>query len=171
MDLFEAAALRLKQQLAVAQDKEVAHLLGLSPRAWAGRKQSGSFPEKELRALAQQRPELGIDVDYVLTGEGMRHITGRLGAKEQALADAALTAGIAAAGDKERAAAVVGGRLSAKETATLTAGVAMPMPAEVTDEARLLAAFRASDSAGRAAILLSAQGVAMLAQRKTKEGR
>ncbi len=68
MNFFEEATLRLKQQLAVTQDKEVAHFLGLSPRAWAGRKQGSTFPEKELRALAQQRPELGIDVEYVLTG-------------------------------------------------------------------------------------------------------
>ena len=69
MENFEEAALRLKQQLGVSQDKEVASHLGLSPRAWAGRKQSNSFPEKELRALAQQRPDLGLDVEYVLTGE------------------------------------------------------------------------------------------------------
>ena len=69
MNFFEEAALRLKQQLGVSQDKEVASHLGLSPRAWAGRKQSNSFPEKELRALAQQRPDLGLDVEYVLTGE------------------------------------------------------------------------------------------------------
>lgn len=68
MNFFEEAALRLKQQLGVSQDKEVASHLGLSPRAWAGRKQSNSFPEKELRALAQQRPDLGLDVEYVLTG-------------------------------------------------------------------------------------------------------
>ncbi len=68
MNFFEEATLRLKQQLQKTQDKEIAATLGLSPRAWAGRKQSGSFPEKELRALAQQRPELGIDVEYVLTG-------------------------------------------------------------------------------------------------------
>ena len=68
MNFFEEAALRLKQQLGVSQDKEVASHLGLSPRAWAGRKQSNAFPEKELRALVQQRPELGIDVEYVLTG-------------------------------------------------------------------------------------------------------
>lgn len=77
MNFFEEATLRLKQQLAVTQDKEVAHFLGLSPRAWAGRKQGSTFPEKELRALAQQRPELGIDVGYVLTGvhRGQEHLT------------------------------------------------------------------------------------------------
>ncbi len=68
MNFFEEATLRLKQQLAVTQDKEVASYLGLSPRAWAGRKQSENFPEVELYALAAKRPDLKINVDYVLTG-------------------------------------------------------------------------------------------------------
>ena len=68
MNFFEEATLRLKQQLQKTQDKEIAATLGLSAQSWAGRKKRNSFPEKELRALAQQRPELGIDVEYVLTG-------------------------------------------------------------------------------------------------------
>lgn len=68
MNFFEEATLRLKQQLRATQDKEIAAALGLSAQSWAGRKKRSSFPEKELRALAQQRPELGIDVEYVLTG-------------------------------------------------------------------------------------------------------
>ncbi len=43
-------------------------MLGIGEKAFNARKKRGSFPEKELRALAQQRPELGIDVEYVLTG-------------------------------------------------------------------------------------------------------
>lgn len=68
MNFFDEAALRLKQQLRLNQDKDVAAALGMSPRAWTGRKTNKSFPETELRALAQQRPELRIDVHYVLTG-------------------------------------------------------------------------------------------------------
>lgn len=68
MNSFEEAALRLKQQLRVKTDKEVAEAIGLSAVAWVGRKNRGNFPEKELRALAQQRPDLGLDVEYVLTG-------------------------------------------------------------------------------------------------------
>ncbi len=71
MNFFEEATLRLKQQLQTTQDKEVAAALGLSAQAWVGRKNRGNFPEKELRALAQQRPELAIDVEYVLTGGRM----------------------------------------------------------------------------------------------------
>ena len=72
MNYFDEATLRLKQRLGVTQDKELAHFLGLSPRAWAGRKQTGAFPEKELYALAAKRTELNIDVDYVLTGQAGR---------------------------------------------------------------------------------------------------
>ncbi len=71
MENFEEAALRLKQELRVKADKDVAGALGLSPVAWVGRKKRGKFPEVELRALAQQRPELAIDVEYVLTGGRM----------------------------------------------------------------------------------------------------
>lgn len=59
---------RLKVALRAGKDKEVAEALGLSEKAFNARKARNSFPEKELRALAQQRPELGIDVGYVLTG-------------------------------------------------------------------------------------------------------
>ncbi|RMX18994.1 hypothetical protein EBQ34_01165 [Vandammella animalimorsus] len=68
MNFFDEASLRLKQQLKVTEDKQAAETLGMTGNAWTMRKRRGSFPEKELRALAQQRPELGIDVEYVLTG-------------------------------------------------------------------------------------------------------
>lgn len=65
---FDDALLRLKRQVGTLEDQQVADLLGLKKGAFSARKSRGSFPEKELRALAQQRPELGIDVEYVLTG-------------------------------------------------------------------------------------------------------
>jgi collagenase-like PrtC family protease len=65
---FEAALLRLKGALALQADKDVAAVLGMGASAFNQRKRRGSFPEEELRALAQQRPDLGIDVHYVLTG-------------------------------------------------------------------------------------------------------
>ena len=68
MDFFSDSLLRLKHYLRVSKDQEVANALGLSKTAFSERKKRNSFPEKELRALAQQRPELGIDVEYVLTG-------------------------------------------------------------------------------------------------------
>lgn len=68
MTYFDEATLRLKQQLKVHLDKDVAELLGLSKRAWVGRKKSGNFPQTELFALSAKRPDLGIDVPYVITG-------------------------------------------------------------------------------------------------------
>lgn len=68
MDFFEEAALRLKQQLKVKEDKEVAAFLGISASALNMRKKRGNFPEKELYALAAKRPDLNLDVHYVLTG-------------------------------------------------------------------------------------------------------
>lgn len=68
MNLFSDCLDRLKPFLRVSKDQEVAAALGLSKTAFSERKKRGSFPDRELRALAQQRPELGIDVEYVLTG-------------------------------------------------------------------------------------------------------
>lgn len=68
MDFFSDSLARLKHHLRVSKDGEVAAALGLSKTAFSERKKRGSFPEKELRALADLRPDLGIDVDYVLTG-------------------------------------------------------------------------------------------------------
>ena len=88
MNLFNEVALRLKQQLQVTEDQQVAELLGLSKHAWMGRKKRESFPEKELYALAAKRPELNLDVDYVLTGiTGEAHA--RLAAQRQDIARAA----------------------------------------------------------------------------------
>ena len=69
MDFFSDALSRLKYVLHVSKDGEVAEALGFSKTAFSERKKRGSFPTDELRALAQRRPDLGIDVDYVLTGE------------------------------------------------------------------------------------------------------
>ena len=68
VDFSEATLSRLKAALGKSKDKGAAELLGMGEKAFNARKTRGSFPEKELRALAQQRPEMGIDVDYVLTG-------------------------------------------------------------------------------------------------------
>ncbi len=75
MNFFDEAALRLKQQLKVTENKQVAEALGMTGNAWTMRKRRDAFPEMELRALAQQRPELGIDVEYVLTGGPSVHAT------------------------------------------------------------------------------------------------
>lgn len=68
MNFFEEATMRLKQQLGVTQDKEIAEALGLSPQSWAGRKKRNLWPEKEFLALMAKRPDLGLDFDYVTLG-------------------------------------------------------------------------------------------------------
>lgn len=75
MKFFEEIALRLKQQLKVTEDKQLAEALGMTGKAWTARKRRESFPEEKLWALAAQRPD--IDVGYVLTGikKGEEHST------------------------------------------------------------------------------------------------
>lgn len=87
MSLFEGALLRTKEQLGVQSDKEVAARLGLSATAFSDRKKRDAFPEDKLRALAQQQPELGIDVAYILTGKAQweRAVEGAAGAGTGAL--------------------------------------------------------------------------------------
>lgn len=70
MDIFEIerALLRLKEMVNVKTDKDIAALLGMDVSAFNKRKKRNSFPERELLALAEARPELGIDTYYVLTG-------------------------------------------------------------------------------------------------------
>jgi hypothetical protein len=81
MNFFEEASLRLKQQLKLQTDKEVAELLGLSQRAWVGRKSRNNFPETELYALNSKRPELDIDIVYVMTGVPVKQQTETLAEK------------------------------------------------------------------------------------------
>jgi len=68
MDLFSDSLDRLKHYLRVSKDQEVASALGLSKTAFSERKKRGSFPIKEVFALAARCPELGIDPDWVVTG-------------------------------------------------------------------------------------------------------
>lgn len=69
MSPFEEIMSRLKHSLRVSKDQEVADAIGMKKAAFSSRKTRNAFPEKELRILAIKRPELGIDVDYVLHGE------------------------------------------------------------------------------------------------------
>ena len=68
VDFFSEALVRLKHQLRVSKDGEVATALGLSKTAFSERKKRGSFPEAELRTLARDKPELQLDPDLVLFG-------------------------------------------------------------------------------------------------------
>lgn len=73
MSFFEEATLRLKQQLKVSEDRQVAEILGMTSQAFVMRKKRGSFPEKELWALVAQRPDLKLDVGYILNGISKSH--------------------------------------------------------------------------------------------------
>lgn len=66
---FRAALLRLKHELFVSQDQEVAAAIGITRAALNDRKRRGSFPEDKLFALIARRPDLGIDPAYVMTGK------------------------------------------------------------------------------------------------------
>lgn len=68
MENFQGVLLRLKEQLGVETDKEVAELLGMTVKAFTARKSRGSFPEDKLLALVARRPELLLDADYILMG-------------------------------------------------------------------------------------------------------
>lgn len=69
MNSFEAALSRLKHALRVSNDADVAKALGMSKTAFAERKRRGSFPDRQLLALAAARPDLQLDPSFVLHGE------------------------------------------------------------------------------------------------------
>jgi transcriptional regulator with XRE-family HTH domain len=67
--LFDQKLLRLKHATGLTEDQDVAELLGMSRAAFSARKKRDAFPDDKVYALAAQRPEIGIDVDQVLTGD------------------------------------------------------------------------------------------------------
>ncbi len=69
---FEEKLLRLKQCLSVTADQAVAAALGMTKAAFSDRKKRDAFPEGRLYALAAKRPDLQLNVDYILYGTGMR---------------------------------------------------------------------------------------------------
>ncbi len=86
---FDQQLLRMKAVLGMTSDQAVAAALGMTKAAFSDRKRRGAFPEDKLRGLAQQRPELLLDVDYVLTGRrlyeeaAVRHATMMEAARRQ----------------------------------------------------------------------------------------
>lgn len=75
MNLFDEQVLRLKQATKVTADQDVAKLLSMTKAAFSERKKRGSFPTKELLALAAQQPDLGLDVDWIVTGSSVKMAT------------------------------------------------------------------------------------------------
>lgn len=78
MNSFPDVLSRLKHLLRVSKDNEVALILGMTKTAFAERKRRGSFPDRELRQLAAERPDLEIDVDYVLNGATAKDTAARM---------------------------------------------------------------------------------------------
>jgi hypothetical protein len=72
---FDQQLLRLKAAVGLTSDQAVAAVLGMTKAAFSDRKKRGAFPEDRLRALAQRRPELLLDVEYVLTGRQLHEET------------------------------------------------------------------------------------------------
>lgn len=69
MKIFDEQLLRLKQAAGMTADQDVAALLGMTKAAFFQRKSRNAFPEEKLLALSARRPELGLDVTYVMTGQ------------------------------------------------------------------------------------------------------
>ncbi|EIJ68155.1 helix-turn-helix domain-containing protein [Pasteurella bettyae] len=68
MDSFQEKLFRLKNELKIKDDKDIAEMLGFGVKAFSARKSRNSFPEKELFALKAKCPELNLDMDYILLG-------------------------------------------------------------------------------------------------------
>ena len=102
MQSFDKILLRLKESLSVQKDKDVAEVLGISPTAFNGRKKRGLFPEDKLLALVTKRPDLKIDVNYILTGKPSGDMT-RAEAKRLGIfkPDPYVAQAIASVGDDE----------------------------------------------------------------------
>lgn len=145
---FEQVLLRLKEQLHLQADKEVAAALGMSPTAFNDRKKRDAFPQDKLLALSVKRPELQLDVTYILTGLAGPNVGVALGRDPRALMGPNVDVALG------------------RDPGAVAGADAAQMPVDgsqaVQDEAQLLAAFRAADSAGRAALLLSARAIAAL---------
>lgn len=164
---FEQVLLRLKEQLHLQADKEVAAALGMSPTAFNDRKKRDAFPEDKLLALSVKKPELQLDVTYTLTGLAGRNVDEALGRDPRALMGPNVDEAL---GLNPRR--LMGPNVDASQGrdrgAVMGAAGAAQIPVDdlqaVQDEARLLTAFRAADSAGRAALLLSARAIAALSQ-------
>nr|DAU57462.1 MAG TPA: CI repressor [Caudoviricetes sp.] len=60
---------RLKTELSVTMDKDVAEFLGMSKSAFAERKRRGAFPKEALMLADLKHSELKLNVEYILTGK------------------------------------------------------------------------------------------------------
>lgn len=138
MKEFDAALLRLKGILGMTEDQDVARALGMSKAGFAQRKARDSFPADRLATLAMEKPELRIDVRWVVTGKT---------AQQRAVDAAASVAGGAAE-------AVRYLKHDAPPPPQANEGQRIsPMPGITTAERAHLVALRQCDADDRAAIV------------------
>ncbi len=80
---------RIKQELDLKQDKDVAAFLGLGSGAFSARKTRNSIPDSHLKMAALAHPEMHIDVEYILTGKrsNVENSTNIVDRNELALSD------------------------------------------------------------------------------------
>ncbi|ASK91067.1 helix-turn-helix domain containing protein [Xanthomonas campestris pv. trichodesmae] len=139
---FDRQLLRLKEALGILDDQDVATTLGMTKAAFSARKTRGVFPEDKLASLAVRRPELKLDVGYVMTGK-RQELERRLAAIRTATDIAARTT------DDQTALNDVQGL------------VFNALVAQLSNEEQLLVAnFRQANPQGRTAILATAAAVA-----------
>lgn len=69
MNNFTDIVNRLKTELSLTMDKDIAEFLGMTKTAFAERKRRGVFPKEALKLADMQHPEYRLDLDYILTGE------------------------------------------------------------------------------------------------------
>lgn len=139
---------RLKIALGKSKDVEVADALGMAKTALAERKRRGSFPDRELYALAAKRPDLKIDVAYVLTG-----ITSEAHSRLndlQAGLDLAAVSGAGAFSEMK-----MGGQLMAQQ-------MGQARPTLSPDELALLTDYRALDARAKAGVRALMAGITPL---------
>ncbi|MDR0635201.1 MAG: helix-turn-helix domain containing protein [Azoarcus sp.] len=132
---------RLKASLGVSDDQALAQSLGMTKAALLGKKARGAWPEEEVRALSLRYPELGLDLDWVLTGESQETWKATFTASQKAAEKAAKLARTRsrAAGD-ERVSQEVGDEDDLSE-----------------DERRLVALFRRGADESKAMLLQLAE--------------
>jgi len=149
---FDQALLRLKERLGIASDKGVAELLGMGEKALNARKRRGAFPAEKLKALALDKPELGIDVKYVLTGIS-DELERRMAAIRASTQIAMLVPDPAA------------------RPAIQQSSFDAIIKALAEDEQRLVSLYRQTDDRGKASLLASASALAMQMPPATKKSR
>lgn len=137
MSEFIAQLGRLMLALGVNQEQAVAEVLGMTKQALADRKRRDAFPVDKLKALASDRPELRLDVKYILTG-----VSDELERRLSALKSATLIAGKVA--EPEARAYIQ------------QAAFDLAVNALSADEQQLVHCFRRADTKGKALLLATA---------------